>query len=151
MPRVLFLVATVFLSVNTGLVAANLFVGRAFPWQATVLYGTVFILGAAVSAGAAIGLLYQGDGRNRVLDAAIATLPGMLLVAVWLPIYLRDDLHALVVGDFSPRVLLGTSLLMFPAAGVAIWESRQQESLVASIGGSRRYRIRESLDRKSVV
>ena len=141
----LFLAATFFLSANTGLVAANLFVGRAYPWQATVPYATVFLLAAAASAGAAILLLYQGAGRNRVLDAAIATLPGILLVAVWLPIYMRDDLHALLAGNFSPRALLGTSLLILAAAGAAIWEWRQQQSLVASIGVSRRYRISDSL------
>ena len=145
MQRVLFLVAAALLSVNTGLVAANLLVGRAHPWQATMPYGVVFLLGAAVSAAAAIGLVYRGAGSNRVLDAAVATLPGLLLIAVWLPVYLRDDLHALVADNFSSRALLGLSVLVLPAAGFALWEKRQRKPLVASIGQQLRFRIGESL------
>ncbi len=108
-------------------------------------YGVVFLLGAAVSAAAAIGLVYRGAGSNRVLDAAVATLPGLLLIAVWLPIYLRDDLHALVAGNFSSRALLGLSVLVLPAAGFALWEKRQRKPLVASVGQHLRFRIGESL------
>ncbi len=143
--RVLFLAAAALLSLNTGLVAANLFVGRANPWQATLPHGAVFVLGAAASAGLMLWLLREGVGRNRVLDPVIASLPGIPLAAVWLLVYLRDDLNAAIAGSFNLRILLGVSLLILPALGVALWERRQQRHLFVSIGGHVRRRISESL------
>ena len=143
--RVLFLAATALLSVNTGLVAANLFVGRFNPWQATLPHGAVFVLAAAASAGLMIWLLREGVGRDRVLDPVIASLPGMPLAAAWLLVYLRDDLNAAIAGSFNLQALLGASLLILPALGVALWERRQRKHLLVSIGGHVRRRISESL------
>ena len=143
--RGLFSAATALLSVNTGLVAANLFVGRSNPLQFTLAHGAIFVLGAAASAGLMIWLLREGVGRDRLLDPVLASLPGTPLLAAWLLIYLRDDLNAAIADSFSLRALLGLSLLILPAAGVALWERRQQKHLLVSIGGHVQRRISESL------
>ena len=141
----LFPVATTVLSVNTGLVAANLFVGRANPLQATLAHVAVFVLGSAASAGLMIWLLREGRGGDRTFDPVVASLPAAPLAAVWLLVYLLEDLNAALADSFSLRILAGASLLILPAAGLALWELRQKKHLVVSIRGRCRRRVSESL------
>lgn len=133
------------LSVNTGLVAANLFVGRANPLQATLAHLAVFVLGAAASAGLMIWLFREGRDGGRTFDPVVASLPAAPLAAIWLLVYLRDDVNAALADSFNLRILVGASLLILPAAGLALWELRQKRHLVVSIGGCCKRRVSESL------
>ena len=113
--------------------------------QATLAHVAVFVLGFAASGGLMIWLLREGRGGDRTFDPVVASLPAAPLAAVWLLVYLLDDLNAALADSFSLRILAGASLLILPAAGLALWELRQKKHLVVSIRGRCGRRVSESL------